>query len=91
MCREVNGWRNHETYSAVLWLQTDFYRTTEGLKRNAKNWIALSDSLKDLFQNLKVCVLENPNQDALRVLLDIGSIQNVDFDQIAQRFLEVEI
>lgn len=90
MCREIYGWKNHETYSAVLHLQNDLYELCEEIKSSSKSWIEFSDNLKALFQNLKTNVLENPkpNKRTVALLLDIGSLEDVDFDQIAKSFLE---
>ena len=91
MSEEIYGWTNKETYRTVLHLQSDLYRTSEGLKRKTKNWIEFSDNLKDLVLNLRAEVIRNPNQKALGILLDIGSLEEVNFDEIARSFLGVDL
>ena len=82
--KKIYGWDNHETYSLKLYLDNDLYHLSEGYKRNSKTWVEFSDKIKDHFHNLRDVVLRNPNQDALRLLLSIGSLERVNWDQIAQ-------
>ena len=92
MCQKINGWNNHETYSMVLLLQNDveLYDMSEQLKAESESWAEFSDKLKEFFQELIYETKENPTKEIVALLLDIGSLSDVDFDQIAKSFLEIE-
>jgi hypothetical protein len=92
MCREIYGWKNHETYTVVLHLQNDLYELCEDIKASSNSWIEFSDKLKDLFSHLRNYTLAQakPNKKTVALLLDIGSLEDVDFDQIAKSFMNVK-
>lgn len=88
---EQREFRNHETKTVYNLLSNDegLYNLAVKMKAAAENWIELSDMLKSHFEDLKESTLRNPTKEKVELLLDIGSLCDVDFDHIAQDlFLE---
>lgn len=88
MCRKIYEWNNHETYSMVIQLEGDeiLLDMCEQIKANSESWIEFSDKLKEYFQDLRDETRENPTTELVAFFLDIGSLCDVDFDQIAKSF-----
>ncbi len=83
---EQRNFKNHETKTVYTLLSNDegFYNLAEKMRASSENWIELSDMLKSHFEDLKEATLRNPTRERVELLLDIGSLCDVDFDHIAQ-------
>lgn len=79
--RKIYGYENRETHRCVLFLQSTEYLIEE-FKSESKDWIELSDKLKDFFYEM----IETDG--GRRILVQIGSLERVDFDEIAKSFME---
>ncbi|MFA6239142.1 MAG: hypothetical protein WC635_17515 [Bacteriovorax sp.] len=83
-----NGWENRETWAVALHLGCDesLYLAMKEMKALSKDWIELSEKIKNLFIDLRSEASSNPTIDVVNLLLDIGSFERVNFDEIAQSF-----
>ena len=83
---QTDDWKNHETRTVFLHLVNDFelYELTEKFKAESSNWVELSDKLNSYFKEMTAIALESPTTEVVELLLEIGSLGDVDFDQIAQ-------
>lgn len=86
------GYPNHETRSLAIHLDNDegLYHLVKELKLSSKNWIELSDSLKDYFKEEQARCLKQPTPEAVAFFFDIGSFSDIDFDYLAKRALNAD-
>jgi len=85
--KKVNGWSNQETYQVKMYLDNDLYYFKEDILQESKNWIELSDKLKSFFQEIEEYAKNGTDKVSLRIVLNIGSIWRVDFDEIAKSYM----
>lgn len=86
---ENREFKNHETKTVYDLLSNDegLNDLCEKMKASAEDWIELSNMLKSHFEDLKEATVRNPTRKSVELLLDIGSMCDVDFDHIAQDLL----
>lgn len=88
MDKKVNGWENQETYQVKLLLDNDLNFFLEDFKKDSKHWIELSDKFKEFFKDLEADSLENGTLSSIRIIIGIGSLYRVNFDEIARSYFE---
>ena len=84
--KSVYGWDNPETWQIALLLQNDFYSHAEGLKKESKTWIDMSDRIKDLFTDIREDAVVAGNPSSVRIVANIGSFHRVNWDQLGRAF-----
>lgn len=85
--KKIYGWDNRETHQVAIYLQNNLYFVLEDLRKESKNWMELSDKIRELFDEMKDNILDNPNdEDCIQMLFGIGSLSRVNWDQIAKSF-----
>lgn len=79
---KIYGWKNRETHRTFLIIDTSLTDVVFEFKKSSKNWIELSDKLKSFFNEM----IET--DEGRKVIIQIGSLERVDFDQITKHFME---
>ena len=89
-----NGWANRETWAMNLWLSNDegLYRTLTARLQDA-DAVSAAQIIAEFWDELTVDVDDLLNstffiKTILPMILDVGSVWRVDFDEIAANWLE---
>lgn len=85
--KKVNGWTNQETYQVKMYLDNDLYYFKEEILQDSKNWIEFSDKLKTLIKEIEDYAKNGTDKISTRIVINIGSIWRVDFDEIAKSYM----
>lgn len=83
-----NGWENRETWALAIHLGSDegLYNIMREIRATSKNWLEFSDKLKNLIYELRDEATSCPTKEILDFVLDIGSIERINFDEVAKSF-----
>jgi len=90
---KYNGWTNRETWAFNLWLtnnEGDYNYWKEQAKQQ-KDANKLAQELKEFLEDLWISLIDNPaetTREARLMLQDIGDIDNINYYEVAQAFLE---
>lgn len=86
--KRYNGWENRETWAVALHLGCDesLYLAMNEMRASSKDWLEFSDKIKNLFTELRFEASSSPTKNIVDLLLDIGSLERVNFDEIARSF-----
>ena len=88
---EYNGWTNHETWAADLWLSNDegLYNEVREIVKNSKDEWDAEKSIKEYVEELREMVDSGEAGEELKLMFnDIGSLWRVNWGEIAEAWIE---
>jgi hypothetical protein len=83
-----NGWSNRETWATALWLGNDealYNEVRDIVERNDRDVSKVADDIKNMVDDISNAVYNGEaNIHARSMILDIGSLYRVDWEEIAK-------
>jgi hypothetical protein len=87
-----HGWSNRETRATALWLGNDealYNEVRDIVERNNRDAFKVADDIKTMVEDIQHAVYNGEaNLHARSMILDIGSLYRVDWDEIALTEIE---